>query len=85
MNDSDLLVAVDAKANVAQVAKALMAGDLPFLEGVRRLLALRAKASSQSHDPDFMLFVAIARQADHIPHQCKLATCAHPPGWQSET
>jgi hypothetical protein len=49
---------------------------MPFLEGVRRLAALRFEVSQDHHDPDFMLFVGIGSRADHIPGAEARVLCA---------
>ncbi len=54
-------------ASVVQVARSLAQRHVPFLEGVRQLSRLRFKAGGQGHDPDFLLFLAIDSQSDHIP------------------
>jgi hypothetical protein len=65
-----------ARGAVASTARALLSHDLPFLEGVCKLVALRLEVSRDHHDPDFMLFVGIASQADHIPSMEVRALCA---------
>ncbi|HEY1091247.1 MAG TPA: DUF2489 domain-containing protein [Burkholderiaceae bacterium] len=55
------------RAELVSTARALRSQELPFLEGVQRLLALRSQVSRDDHDSDFMLFVAIGSEADHIP------------------
>ena len=52
---------------VFDTAGGLAAGKRPFLESIRKLAALRFDVSQDDHDPDFMLFVAIASESDHLP------------------
>jgi len=61
---------------VSNAAFALSAHEVPFLEGVRKLASLRFTVSSDHHDPDFMLFVGIASQADHIPNKEVRSLCS---------
>jgi hypothetical protein len=70
------------RSEVANTARALGSHDLPFLEGVRRLAALRLEVSRDHDDQDFMLFVAIGSQADHIPNAEARALCAE--SWLGE-
>ena len=56
-----------------------MDGTVPFVEGIRQLAALRFEVSRLDHDPDFMLFVAVASASDHLPpHELRIQ-CA--PTW----
>jgi Ser/Thr protein kinase RdoA (MazF antagonist) len=73
LNESQLAV---VRAEVVDTARSLSSRELPFLEGVRRLTALRFEVSRDHHDADFMLFVAIGSQADHIPNAEARALCA---------
>ncbi|MDR0787279.1 MAG: hypothetical protein LBG44_05380 [Gemmatimonadota bacterium] len=57
-------------------ANGLMQGTLPFLEGVRKLVDVRSRLSGTENDPDFLLFVAIESQADHIPNAEMRALCS---------
>lgn len=57
----------EAQKAVLDTAYGLVDASIPFMEGVHRLAFLRFKASKLDHDPDFMLFVAIASESDHFP------------------
>jgi len=46
------------------------------MEGVRQLALLRFNASKLDHDPDFMVFVVIASESDHLPPQAIRDQCA---------
>lgn len=64
---------------VVDAARALAAGTVPFVEGVRQLAALRSDVSRLDHDPDFMLFVGVASEADHLPSKDLRSQCS--PAW----
>lgn len=66
LNEGEVLA---SRQEVIRIAQALASGSLPFLQGIRRLDALRFEVSTLDHDPDFTLFVAIASQADHLPSE----------------
>ncbi|CAG1000054.1 hypothetical protein PLCT2_03020 [Planctomycetaceae bacterium] len=73
LNESDRAF---VRAEITSTARALSSHGVPFLEGVRKLAALRFEVSQDHHDADFMLFVAIASQADHIPNTEARTLCA---------
>lgn len=52
---------------VVSAAKELAAGQVSFVDGIRRVAAMRWLASPIDHDPDFMLFVGIDSESDHLP------------------
>jgi hypothetical protein len=61
---------------VLRSAHALISGEVAFLDGVRKLASLRFQASGVDQDPDFMLFVAVDSQADHIPNDGVRQLCS---------
>ncbi|MDP1535334.1 MAG: hypothetical protein Q8L92_17285 [Rubrivivax sp.] len=63
-------------ATVVQAAQSLAQRHVPFLEGVRQLSSLRFQAGGEGHDPDFLLFLAIDSQSDHIPNVDTHAMCS---------
>jgi hypothetical protein len=71
----------NAREAVVAVARALAAASVPFLEGVRQLDDLRFAATAPELDlnPDFMIFVAIASEADHLPPEGLRNLCS--PQW----
>ena len=69
----------EAQKAVVETAYGLAGGSIPFMEGVRQLAFLRFEASKLDHDPDFMVFVAIASESDHIPPQAIRDQCT--PDW----
>jgi Protein of unknown function (DUF2489) len=66
-NPLDETQSARVRSEVVSTARALGSNAMPFLEGVRRLVELRFEVSHAHHDPDFMLFVGIESEADHIP------------------
>ena len=52
---------------VVAVATAILRGQLGVIEGSRRLCSLRPHASSLDHDPDFLPFIGIDSETDHLP------------------
>lgn len=65
-----------AQGEVVATASRLIAGRISFVEGVRTLVGLRALVSPLDHDPDFMLFVAIDSESDHLPGREQRQHCA---------
>ena len=51
----------------ANTARLVRDGKLNVVEGAWRLSALRNDVSRKDFDDDFMLFVAIASETDHLP------------------
>jgi hypothetical protein len=45
----------------------MLSGELGVIEGSRRLCQLRSGVSSLDQDPDFILFVGIESDTDHLP------------------
>lgn len=69
----------EAQKAVVETAYGLAGGSIPFMEGVRQLHLLRFKAAKLDHDPDFMVFVVMASESDHLPPQAIRGQCA--PDW----
>ena len=67
------------REQIAATAKALRWRELPFLDGVRQLNALGHAVSQRGHDQDFMDFVVIESETDHIPKSSAREMCA--PSW----
>lgn len=64
------------REQIAATAKALRSRELPFLDGVRQLNALGHEVSQTGHDEDFMDFVVIESETDHIPKSSAREMCA---------
>lgn len=58
---------IEARRDVVAAAQALADGQIRFVDGVRRVAAMRSAVSPHDHDPDFLLFVAIDSESDHLP------------------
>jgi hypothetical protein len=55
------------RAEVVRFARALLKGEIGVIEGSRELRSLQFEVSDDDFDPDFMLFVAIDSETDHLP------------------
>jgi len=77
--ERELLFPQEGRRAIVSAAQCMLAGKVPFLEGVQTLAALRFVASKDGLDPDFMLFVAILSQTDHLPLRHTRQYCA--PEW----
>lgn len=55
------------RSEVAHTARMIRDGKLNVVEGAWQLSALRYDVSQKDFDDDFMLFVAIASETDHLP------------------
>ena len=62
---SELLAA--AQQRVTEVASAILRGNVGVIEGSRLLCSLQCRVSSLDHDPDFLPFVGIDSETDHLP------------------
>ena len=76
MNWLDERQVAEAQKAVVETADGLASGSVPFIKGVHQLAFLRFKVSKLDHDPDFMLFVALASESDHLPPQAIRDQCA---------
>jgi hypothetical protein len=65
-----------ARLEIVRTARALISKDIPFLEGVRKLVALRNAIPREKNDADFNLFVGIDSASDHIPGIAQRPLCA---------
>lgn len=79
MNKLDQAKLISAHGDVVSAAMALETGQINFVEGIRRLAGLRSKVTQVDHDPDFVLFVAIDSESDHLPGTEQRELCA--PEW----
>ena len=55
------------RQEVVKMARDLLEGEIDFLSGVRGLRGLKHEVSDNDFDPDFLVFVAIYSETDHIP------------------
>ena len=52
---------------VIEAASAILRGELGVIEGSRLLCSLRSRVSALDRDPDFVTFVGIESETDHLP------------------
>lgn len=55
------------RKEIAQTITLMLVGDFCFLEGAQKIADLRHEAAVEEFDQDFMVFVAIASETDHLP------------------
>lgn len=55
------------RKEIAQTITLMLIGNFCFLEGAQKIADLRHEAAVEEFDHDFMVFVAIASEADYLP------------------
>jgi hypothetical protein len=55
------------RRRVAEIADQMLGGKLGVIEGARLLSGLRHAVEVADNDPDFVVFVAIDSETDHLP------------------
>ncbi len=55
------------RERVVAIAEAILAGRVGIIEGSRALGSLRHDVTDEPFDPDFITFVAIGSDTDHLP------------------
>ena len=55
------------RKEVVKMARDLLEGEIDFLSGVRGLKSFKHEVSDDDFDLDFLVFVAIDSETDHIP------------------
>ncbi|AMC34456.1 DUF2489 domain-containing protein [Janthinobacterium sp. B9-8] len=81
-NESDVL---SVRKRIGVIAFSMLDGEVGFLDGAIELASLRHEAAVEENDPDFMVFVVIASEIDHLPigeprvFWCKEALTKHQP------
>ena len=68
INQCDENQVAELHAEIVKTARLLSAGEIPFMDGLRKLDGFRFDIPQGANDPDFMLFVVIASEADHLPN-----------------
>src|ERR1700752_4599108 len=63
-NESEIL---DARHAIFDAAQDMLAGQLTYIEGARRIVAAWWKSKLDEGDVDFLRFVGIASEADALP------------------
>ena len=60
---------------ITALAKGLLDGTEPYMASVRQLSTLRHSISKDGRDPDFMIFLAIDSETDHLPPEQARENC----------
>jgi len=55
------------RKEIVEVANGMLDGSLHYLEGAVALSSLRHSAGIEENDKDFMIFVGVASETDHLP------------------
>jgi len=55
------------RKRVSEIAKGMLDGTIHYLEGAIELSSLRHEVEVAEDDPDFIAFVAVASEIDHLP------------------
>jgi hypothetical protein len=71
--------APETTSEIATLAADLLDGTAPYLAAVRRLSSLRHAVADNGRDEDFMIFLVIDSETDHLPPEHARAYCA--PAW----
>jgi hypothetical protein len=68
VNDDDSATQIATpQQRVVETASAILRGELGVIQGARLLCSLQARVSSVHHDPDFLPFIVIDTETDHLP------------------
>lgn len=59
----------EARAELVHVAREMVAGNIPFIEGADQVLFLKEKMGVPNSDLDFRVFSVIQSETDHLPRQ----------------
>ncbi len=79
MNRLDEGQLLKSHVEVVTAASQLATGQIGFIDGIRKIAGLRTSVCSLDHDPDFMLFVGIDSESDHLPGRQQRELCS--PEW----
>jgi len=55
-----------ASAKIVALAKSMLSGEVGVVAGARQLAACRFDVGAE-HDPDFVFFVGVESETDHLP------------------
>jgi hypothetical protein len=69
----------ELREEATAIARGLTSGDVLLLDGARRIASLRFQIKGCERDEDFMVFVAIDSETDHIPKTSARGLCT--PSW----
>lgn len=64
-----------SQQRVVRTAQDLISGSQPFIDAVRKIVALRFHVAASQDDPDFTPFVALDSETDHLPPESAMAHC----------
>ena len=67
MNRSDLSAMERNRERLVETARAVLRGELGVIAGARAINRLRHETVADAFDPDFLRFVAIDSDTDHLP------------------
>src|SRR4051812_7924138 len=67
VNDDEASAIPSPQQRIVDVASAILRGELGIIEGSRQLCSLQFRVSSLDHNPDFLSFVGIDSETDHLP------------------
>lgn len=79
------------RAAVVKIAQGMLDGSIPYLEGAIKLCSLRHEVDVPEDDEDFMAFVLVASETDHLPigvqrqHWSEQSLARHEPEIQKST
>ena len=63
---------IEARRELVALARAMLSGELPYLEGADRVYTLRGRLSSSlDADEDLQAFMVISSETDHLPLQAQ--------------
>lgn len=55
------------RMRAAEVARGMLDGSIPYLEGAIELSSLRFEVGVPENDPDFLVLSGVASEIDHLP------------------
>jgi hypothetical protein len=55
------------RRRVGELARQILAGEIDVLDGSRKIAALRFEVEVEERDQDFIPFVAVESETDHLP------------------
>lgn len=64
------------RKEVVETATSLINNNIDFLTGIREINSLRHQVSNDDFDQDFIVFVAIDSETDHMPDYKLRASCS---------
>jgi len=67
MNRNDMPAIAGNRERLVETARAVLRGELGVIAGARAVNRLRHETAADPLDPDFLRFVAIDSDTDHLP------------------